>query len=610
MRKKHTHTLTLGNNTTMNLKRCISSIIQSYSITWAVRMMPLPLLTLPCTATVLDNINTTGAPDGIVTPLPASVGSSIQGQFNKYTRLTASNGKHIHLLAQSQVSNMQLGRARRILEFYLTSHGQTYGHSGTAGNGTIKVDIANTMANRGAILVYTNNPDNLDAPFNALGSLAHRGQDLGATESPIPGSAQWMNNTNRDASYEEIFHLVHFQGITRVNTTLTAWHNGMVKPASDAAWGGSTAASIFHPSQSLYNEWHNEGNSDLGQAEGVPGGSVYQEYIISVIDSYYGQWGYLNGASNGFYDPTTRALTLANDAAGAAAVRAFLPDMLTYEEKLDPSFSGTFQLTFDSTKSYTHKSQYFTQVTLTGTNASNLIGNDSNNTLTGNTANNQLTGGKGNDQLDGANGTDIAIFTGPRSQYTITRANGITRVQDNTANRDGTDTLRNIETLRFSDGDINAEPLQSWLKDRFPTNYGNTAQETSIWGLHADPDNDGRNNFEEYTDGTNPNKHDQGNSLTSTISGSTVILKHHFSKTRPDIGYTIQYSDTLISPNWQDATSYTMDSAGQLTRTFHGELTQPTPPSENAGRWQIQENFAPSPTQQKRFFRVKRFYRP
>ena len=93
-------------------------------------------------------------------------------------------------------------------------------------------------------------------------------------------------------------------------------------------------------------------------------------------------------------------------------------------------------------------------------------------------------------------------------------------------------------------------------------------REASIWGIHADPDNDGRNNFEEYTDGTNPNKHDQGNSLTSTISGSTVILKHHFSKTRPDIGYTIQYSDTLISPNWQDATSYIMDSAGQLTRTI------------------------------------------
>ena len=75
----HTHTLTPENNTTMNLKKCISSIIQSSPLTWVVRMMSLPLLTLPCTATVLDNINTTGAPDGIVTPLPASVGSSIQG---------------------------------------------------------------------------------------------------------------------------------------------------------------------------------------------------------------------------------------------------------------------------------------------------------------------------------------------------------------------------------------------------------------------------------------------------------------------------------------------------------------------------------------------------
>ena len=30
-----------------------------------------------------------------------------------------------------------------------------------------------------------------------------------------------------------------------------------------------------------------------------------------------------------------------------------------------------------------------------------------------------------------------------------------------------------------------------------------------------------------------------------------------------------------------------------LPELFHGELTQSTPPSEKAGRWQIQENFAP-----------------
>ena len=226
---------------------------------------------------------------------------------------------------------------------------------------------------------------------------------------------------------------------------------------------------FVYPSQSLYNEWHNEGNSDLGQAEGVPGGSVYQEYIISVIDSYYGQWGYLNGASNGFYDPTTRALTLANDAAGVAAVRAFLPDMLTYEEKLDPSFSGTFQLTFDSTKSYTHKSQYFTQVTLTGTNSSNLIGNDSNNILTGNTANNQLTGGKGNDLLDGANGTDIAIFTGQHAtniqSHALMELPECRTIQPIVMGQIHSATLKH---LRFSDGVYQCRAFAKLAQRPFP----------------------------------------------------------------------------------------------------------------------------------------------
>jgi hypothetical protein len=56
---------------------------------------------------------------------------------------------------------------------------------------------------------------------------------------------------------------------------------------------------------------------------------------------------------------------------------------------------------------------------------------------------------------------DTAVFSGPRANYTITRnADGSLTVADGGgAGPDGTDTLRNIENLRLSDGDVSIAPL-------------------------------------------------------------------------------------------------------------------------------------------------------
>ena len=54
---------------------------------------------------------------------------------------------------------------------------------------------------------------------------------------------------------------------------------------------------------------------------------------------------------------------------------------------------------------------------------------------------------------------DTAVFSGPRANYTITQnADGSITVADG-GGADGTDTLRNIENLRFSDGDVSVAPL-------------------------------------------------------------------------------------------------------------------------------------------------------
>jgi Ca2+-binding RTX toxin-like protein len=77
--------------------------------------------------------------------------------------------------------------------------------------------------------------------------------------------------------------------------------------------------------------------------------------------------------------------------------------------------------------------------------------------LTTGSGNDVLTGDRQNNNLDGGAGQDHAVFHGARSDYTITRlADGRLQVTDNVADRDGTDVLTNIETLRFTDGDVDS----------------------------------------------------------------------------------------------------------------------------------------------------------
>ncbi|MEJ0040525.1 MAG: right-handed parallel beta-helix repeat-containing protein [Gammaproteobacteria bacterium] len=80
--------------------------------------------------------------------------------------------------------------------------------------------------------------------------------------------------------------------------------------------------------------------------------------------------------------------------------------------------------------------------------------------------NDTLEGGAGNDLLVGGAGEDIAVFSGNRVDYTIQldRAGGGWTVTDNRdGSPDGTDSLRNIEQLRFADGTVNVSTLDASL---------------------------------------------------------------------------------------------------------------------------------------------------
>jgi len=92
-----------------------------------------------------------------------------------------------------------------------------------------------------------------------------------------------------------------------------------------------------------------------------------------------------------------------------------------------------------------------------------LDGGEGDDRLDGGDGEDRLTGGRGADWIHGGAGLDVAVFTGPMADYDIEPdlASGRLRVVDRMPDRDGTDTLRGIETLSFLDAFISAPALSA-----------------------------------------------------------------------------------------------------------------------------------------------------
>lgn len=82
------------------------------------------------------------------------------------------------------------------------------------------------------------------------------------------------------------------------------------------------------------------------------------------------------------------------------------------------------------------------------------IGGLGNDTINGNSGDNVITGNGGNDTIDGGLGVDTVVYSGQRSAYTVTWNGRVGTV----TGPDGTDTLTNVEFLRFADQTIAAAP--------------------------------------------------------------------------------------------------------------------------------------------------------
>lgn len=388
-----------------------------------------------------DDINISNSPNGIVA-LPSTVNQAwTNAGFVKYTKITAPNGKAIHFVAQNQLTEAQIIRARNILKFYLSPViGSQYGADKSA--------IINSMANNNAILMLLNGRDEGNSPELP-------GQPLYYEELAIEGHSWYMNNdfeNHRDAAFEEILHMMHDYGIGIDGTNGTPGVLPEFQTLIRAAQVNAIANNfqiwpVTANTEPETLQWFNELKAE---------NSLTQEYLASVIDCYYGLWGAWSGQGTMYnmYTPKIRSEIETKDPMAWAFLPKYFSQYINIEMQLDPSLNSVFVMSFDNNLSYTHKSQYLQHCTLTGTNNSGLIGNDKYNRLLGNDANNSFIGNKDNDLIDGKAGIDTAIFTGNYSEYTISQKNNYKLVKDNTPDRDGIDTLKNVEFIKFKDKTI------------------------------------------------------------------------------------------------------------------------------------------------------------
>lgn len=348
--------------------------------------------------------------------------------YSKFIDYIAPNGKPIRILAMDKITNDQLLYAYNMLSFYLKSNDKIN-----------KDEIANNLANNKAILILPNGADrDGKTPMAAM----NLGQNLNQMEIANIGSKWYIDcdYTHRDAAFEEIFHMVHDYGIGTTQNSGAAPE--ITKIIADAKNNSLPTDK---------SDWGNKGlwglNSKSWLEELEKEGSLEQEYIVSVIDSYYGLWDSWNdgvGGMWGIYTSKNRREIVNKDPQGLKALKSFLPEYITQMMRIDSSFAGEFKMLYDSTLPYTSKSQYLQNIALTGSNDVNLIANDLDNILMVNS---------GENKIDGKEGIDIVQFKGSSEEYEIIRIDDKIVVKDKIANRDGISELKNIEILRFTDMD-------------------------------------------------------------------------------------------------------------------------------------------------------------
>ncbi|MDC0163010.1 hypothetical protein OAI59_02450 [Flavobacteriaceae bacterium] len=235
----------------------------------------------------------------IYNEIPKNLDSEYSEYFNRYTNVITPNGGFIHIVAQSNLTDEQIIRARNTLEHFLKNYlGSKYGND--------KSELANKMAENGAILTLLNGQDDGKNPVDV------DGQALFENEIQVEGHDWYIDQeyeNHRDATYEEILHLVHDYGIG------IDGHNSLpgVLPEFQLKIREAQKKALTN---NLWGIGAEEWIKELDQEN-----SLTQEYLASLIDSYYGLWGAWKDSNThgmwGVYVAKTREEIFSEDLPGS-----------------------------------------------------------------------------------------------------------------------------------------------------------------------------------------------------------------------------------------------------------------------------------------------------
>lgn len=250
-------------------------------------------------------------------------------------------------------------------------------------------------------------------------------QSLQYRELTVEGDCHYMSNfspyctnlgedSDRDAAFEEILHLVQSQGIAP-NIDTKSYQESVRARAESIYQDKLSGQNVpWNPSTSDWNDWKDD---DINADEIGP--SYSHEYLAAAFETYMGMWAHQAAGLDG-YTSTQRAQMSTKDDIGEALIREMFHGDLQYTARIQSegvaeyytkaklSGTPTFKMALSSAAEdkYTFKSQYLVNAKLTGSAAVDLIGNDKNNILEGNSADNTIDAGAGNDTIYAGAGND------------------------------------------------------------------------------------------------------------------------------------------------------------------------------------------------------------
>lgn len=258
----------------------------------------------------------------------------------------------------------------------------------------------------------------LSHPFATNGSAASpTGETLsgnGLTDDMRTTVMSYTNSANNKVYYESSGSLTNKQIYSSTPMIYDV-------AAVEYLYGSITDTNLGDTTYTITNHQQIQTIVDSGGTDTLDLSAVLHKSIVDLTPGSLSSVGYATEAEQEAYW-ATQGYTL-------SAVQSTITtsDLFTGEDNFGIAFSATIE---------------------------NIIGSEGDDQFTGNTANNQITGNGGDDTINGGDGNDTVIFSGRYADYTISGTSTIT-VVDGTSDRDGTDTLTNVEFLQFSDQTYN-----------------------------------------------------------------------------------------------------------------------------------------------------------